>query len=283
MRSGTTWLYGQLRTHPELYLPDKKEVHFFDRNYTRGLGWYEKFFPSPEEAGAFRGIGEITPRYICDPQVPHRIHEHLPRCRFIAILRNPVDRAYSHYTRALRAGNYAHGFQEYLDRRPDVFDRGLYSMQLERYLTYFPRENFLILIFERVMSNPERALQQAAEFLAVDPRGFDGHRMKRKMNASYPPRMSSLYTSARRTEQFLQSKNLKWLLKVLDNVKITKGAKKLFELVGSKVPLPRMDASIRAKLFARYEADIAALERLLGEDLSIWKGTFEKSGAPEGT
>ena len=98
-RSGSTWLDSLLRRHPRVYLPtQRKELHFFDRHYRRGTGWYEACFPTAEEAAAYDQIGEITPMYIYDPEVPARIEQLLPDCRFLIILRNPADRAYSQYT-----------------------------------------------------------------------------------------------------------------------------------------------------------------------------------------
>src|SRR4051812_23905676 len=102
-KGGTTWLHAQLKKHPQIFLPDTKEIHFFnkyssnliERDYFKlGIGWYLDFF---KPYNGQRAIGEVTPMYICDSEAPLRIQKTLLSVRLIAILRNPVDRAYSHY------------------------------------------------------------------------------------------------------------------------------------------------------------------------------------------
>ena len=93
-RCGTSWLDENLRQHPEVYLPrDDKEVHFFDNKYHMGIEWYERFFEGSEA----QAIGEVTPSYLYYGHVAGRIKEHVPDVKMIALLRNPAERAYSHY------------------------------------------------------------------------------------------------------------------------------------------------------------------------------------------
>src|SRR4051794_13012479 len=97
-RSGTTIFHQILLTHSEIYVPSRrKEIHFFDRYFDRGLNWYKSYFPPENAAARYSAIGEVTPDYLAIPEVPARIHATLPNCRLIFILRNPIERAYSWY------------------------------------------------------------------------------------------------------------------------------------------------------------------------------------------
>lgn len=207
-RAGTTWLDRELRSHPQVYLPTRrKEVHFFDRYHDRGATWYRSFFPPENAAHDFRAIGEITPRYLFDPEAPARIHTMLPNARFVAILRDPVERAYSQYGLAVRDAAEHRPFAEYLKVNPEILERGFYSQQLERYRALFPSDRLLVLIFERAVPDPSNARRQLAEFLEIDPAGFtSGPALV--ANPSYRPRFPRLRAMAVRSSDRLQAMDL---------------------------------------------------------------------------
>jgi len=265
-KAGSSWLELQLRGHPDIYLPPwRKEVHFFDGNYDRGIEWYEKFFSDATSSDEYLAIGEITPKYIYDPEVPARIQKHIPNCKFIAILRNSVDRAYSQYGEVVLNRMETASFAEALEKYPDFFERGLYSEQIKRYYKYFPVENFLILLLERVKSQPEIVLRQVADFLSVDFDKFDLSLVKDRPNKFFLPRFRRARAWARCIMSFLYDRNLDWLVYI---AKVPGLHNRIFGNLGS---LPPMDPEIRAELIKRYEPDIVALEELLGEDLSSWR------------
>ena len=125
-RAGTTWLDGVLRGHPDIFLPSRrKEVHFFDRYFQRGVDWYSTYFPRISLASDFKWIGEITPAYLYDPSVPARILATLPDCHFIVTLRNPADRAYSQYCYKVRNTADKRTFAEFIDEEQDALERGI--------------------------------------------------------------------------------------------------------------------------------------------------------------
>jgi hypothetical protein len=264
-RSGTTWLDMLLRSHPDIYLPNqRKEIHFFDNQYNRGLDWYKRFFPSLEDSFKFKSVGEITPSYLSNPNASIRIREHISNCRFVAILRNPVDRLYSEYGYAIVNYNEKKSFVDYVDHNPHEFTRGLYSEQLKRYLQYFPLQNFLILIFERAVKDTADTRRRLANFLSVEATRFGHWDATRKVNSSYRVRFARCSALAYHAARYLRRKDLNWVVNMANALDI----KRLF---GSRGGLPQMDKKIRAELLSRFEADISELEGLLGEDLSIWR------------
>ncbi|MEL6554800.1 MAG: sulfotransferase domain-containing protein [Cyanobacteria bacterium J06621_11] len=284
-RCGTSWLDSVLRSHSELYMSERrKEIHFFDLYYDRGLSWYQDFFqdslareqaqkPTPEPQSNHASsshhqklgqkLGEITPEYLYYPEVPNRIHQHLPNCKFLVMLRNPADRAYSHYGFLIRELNESRRFETLIDEAPEVFDRGLYYQQLQRYLELFPPENFLVLIFEEVMSNPNQALNQLSDFLGIAASQFNPDVVSRKVNSSKQSRFPRIRLLARNLRDELRNRDLDWLW----NLAKRSGLERAFE---SAKPLPKMDPDYRKTLLSRYAEDIAQLESLLGKDLSVW-------------
>jgi hypothetical protein len=264
-RAGTTWLDGHLRAHPDIYLPEKrKEIHFFDRYYERGILWYESFFPKGEEAARYRLFGEITPKYLFDPEVPARIATVLPDCKLIAILRNPVDRAYSQYALAVRDEGESRSFLSFAIANPDVIQRGLYAAQLRRYFDRFPGERILVLFFEEVMAAPGKALLTVAQFLDIDGQPLEEAPSVEKVNAAYRPKYPRIRAAVRRVGVFLREHDLDWFVNVAKEL----GLPHMFGNTGS---LPPLTVDMRHRLAEEFEKDIVDLEALLGKDLSHWR------------
>jgi hypothetical protein len=182
-RGGTTSLYRYLTAHPEVGAAFRKEVHYFDRYYEKGRDWYLAHFP---ERGEFPIVGEASPYYLFHPEAPERVRAEAPNARLIALLRNPVDRAYSQYHMKVARGLESLPFAEAIDREPDrlaadrdplgpawrhhtYLARGAYAKQLRRWLAHFPREQLLILQSEAFYAAPERTLHETQAFLGLRP------------------------------------------------------------------------------------------------------------------
>ena len=182
-KAGTTALYAYLRWHPEITGPSFKEVSFFDRHYARGERWYRAHLPAPR-----RGIvGEASPSYLFHPLAPERVRTMLPDVRLIALLRNPVDRAFSHYQHEVALGREPLSFEDAVAREnermegelermladPAYFSyawwnytylsRGLYAEQLERWLAAFPEEQLLVLATEDLAQRPAETYVRVLE------------------------------------------------------------------------------------------------------------------------
>jgi len=111
-KCGTTSLHAILAEHPQIFLPQRKEIHFFENNgnYSKGLDWYSKYFKNANEK---KVIGEITADYMFFDYVPERIIEALGKnIKIIFMLRNPVDRSYSEYLFNVRRGFFKGTFEE---------------------------------------------------------------------------------------------------------------------------------------------------------------------------
>jgi hypothetical protein len=171
MRSGTTSLWKAFDSHPDVYVPDTKELHFFDDRdgrFTLGVDWYADHFRAGMDAIA----GELSPSYLFVPGTAERIHRVLPHVRLIAILRDPVARAWSHYWFSVRTGRERLPFAEAIEREAErtntadveslawfsYVSRGMYLEQLQRYEAVFPRDQLCVVLLEDLRKNPAETL-----------------------------------------------------------------------------------------------------------------------------
>lgn len=262
-KSGTTWLYDILVKHPEVYMPhDKKEIHFFDNNYSKGREWYLKFF---ENVSNEKAIGEITPKYIFDKKVPSLVKKELgSNMKFIVILRNPVTRFISSYKYGRQRNNYKGSIEEFYRTSEKAYIRGLYSKQLKNWFKYFDKSQFLVLIFEEEIKNPKRTLSKLSEFLEIDKSLFDESVLSKKSNASKSIRFGWLYSRLDNFSKFLRKKGFDKIVNIVKESSILK----IFE---SKKNDVKISPEFKEKLYGDYKDEIKSLEKLLKKDLKIWK------------
>ena len=182
MRSGTSSLYHSLADHPHILPALRKQANYFDVNYHRGLRWYRSHFPTAaevREAEAAVGppiiTGEASPEYIFCPEAPARIAETLDDVRLIALLRNPVDRAYSHYHHSRRLGEEELSFEEAIEveerrlREAETPEAAAHELHVHGYLAQGRYADFLTAWYERFGS--ERIMIVRSEDLFADPPG----------------------------------------------------------------------------------------------------------------
>jgi Sulfotransferase domain len=195
-RGGTTSLYKYLVQHPNLAHALTKEIRFFDLNYRRGLAWYRSRFPSRRHRSSVRRrtgsplvVGEASPDYLFHPLVPARVARDLPDVRLIVLLRDPVDRAYSHYWHQFKRGHETLSFREAVEAEPgrlageverivadpsyvsyerhhhSYLARGVYVDQLTRWMEHIPRDRFLVERSEDFFQDPRLVYKRVLEFL----------------------------------------------------------------------------------------------------------------------
>jgi hypothetical protein len=201
MRGGTTSLYRSLTQHSQVMgAVLDKEVHYFDLNATRGIDWYTARFPLRvtvrARAQLSHGpvlVGEATPYYMFHPGVAAHAASVLPGLRAIAILRDPVDRAWSHYRLEVDLGNERMPFMDALDAESErlsneaarlVADpaavsfphqhysyvaRGHYPEQVRRWQTALGEDHVLVLTSEELFARPGQAFERVLDFLGLPP------------------------------------------------------------------------------------------------------------------
>lgn len=182
-KGGTSALDVYLREHPDICMANKKEVHYFDNDeyFSTGKPDYSMYHAAFSPEKKHKILGESTPIYMYWKDSPKRIWEYNPNMKLIVLLRNPIERAYSHWNmeRSLNADNLSFwdaikNEKERCDmalteqhRVYSYIDRGLYLEQLRRLWAYFPKDRTLILKSEDLKENPDEILNCICEFLGV--------------------------------------------------------------------------------------------------------------------
>jgi len=188
-KGGTTSLYQLLKPHPEVFLPEQKEVHYFSKHYDQGDDWYLQHFAAAAP-GQLRG--EITPYYLFHAAAPERIAQLRPSMRLIALLRDPVERSLSQYFHSCRLGledlpleaalaaeaSRLEGSEVRIRRaggtdlhhqEHSYLARSRYDIQLQRYISLFGRDRLLVLRSEDLFAQNPACLERICGFLGIRP------------------------------------------------------------------------------------------------------------------
>ena len=169
-KAGTTWLYRSLDLHPRLGFSSVKEVHFWDRNRARGIEWYRKQFSEADDTLH----GDITPAYgMLETAVIQEIRHEFPALRLIYIIRNPIERAWSHAKmdlriKGVRLADAPHDYFRRHFRHSGSLTRGDAEGCLRRWRAVFPDEQLLVLRFEDLYHRPRTLLRQCCDHLRID-------------------------------------------------------------------------------------------------------------------
>jgi len=262
MKGGTTSLAMWLRAHPDVFIPAAKETHFFDTFYGEGLDWYRRFFAGAQRYAA---VGEATPGYLFWEEAFHRMADALPDAKLIALLRNPIDRAYSQYWHRRQNGLESWGFAERVDLElsidPDqgrryggYLARSRYPEQLDRVATRYPSESLLVLLFDDLRDDPETLFTSTCRFIGVDEH-------------VRPPGLGVVYTRGKQKitrfdEGLDRLRTDRW---------VPRAAARRLRSRGRKPPqYPPMDPDVRARLVQYFAPFNEALGARIGRDLSAW-------------
>ncbi len=278
-KSGTSSLYHILVQHPEVSLSKIKETHFFFKEefYAKGIEYYKGFFPNNEGKSA---IGEIDPDYMFWDYVPQRIREYLGEdIKLIFLLRNPVDRAYSQYLMNKRRGFETEPFEKAVlleedrkkidwlhKKRYSYIERGLYSVQIKRFLKIFPEGNLFFIVFEtEFLEKREETIKELLRFLGVSP-DVDLN-LDIKANPAGEPRFKIV-------NDLVYKKNIikeigKFFIK--DAIFSRKILKKIDTLNRKPITSEPLDLDFKKKIIREFfYEDIQETEKLIGKNLSHW-------------
>ena len=221
-KGGTTSLYNYLIEHPNIATAARKEVHFFDQHFEKGVPWYRSHFPTNVQKYFTQRIrrqafitGEGSPEYLFYPHTAEKVAKMLPNVKLIALLRNPVERAYSQYRHNLHWGHEKLSFEDAITleeertkegreraakeinyhnfsfQRASYLARGIYIDQLERWMSLFPREQILVIKSEDFSADPGAIYKKVLMFLDVpliEPRSLkQGYEQYNKSRDSVAP------------------------------------------------------------------------------------------------
>ncbi len=261
MRCGTTSLNGYLREHPDVVVSTPKEVHFFDIHFDRGVDWYREHFTGTGNAAA---VGEATPDYLYHDEAVARIAATLPDVKLIVMLRNPVDRAYSHYWHNRSRAKEPLGFADALSAEAtriraggasratfSYADRGRYRAQIERLHRHVPAERILYQTFEDLERDPGAVFRAACRFLDIDE-SFVPANLGEPINAYVEFRSSRLRETAKRLPSPLRA--------AVGRLNRRPAAS-----------YPPMDPGVRSRLAEDLGPANTGLDELIGVRLPAWR------------
>ena len=278
MKSGTTTLFDIVKQHPDIFVPAKKELHFFSDAYEKGLKYYSKYF---KDAGSQKYRIDITPYYMFPETVPGRIFESCGKdVKFIFILRNPVDRAYSmHFMRKnmlveSKSFEKAIGLEEKrisknstFQRRYSYISRGYYYAQIKKFLDYYPIENMHFIIFERFTEDMEGETRRLFRFLNIDENVIINYDVWANKPMKY--KNDRLYNLFKKTVKGAMLLPYRLLKKIIGEKSVKKIRNTLTTQEENK-NYPVKNIRTCKTLMKQYVDDIHKLEELTGEDLAFW-------------
>lgn len=212
MKSGTSSLFHYLRQHPGLTPSHVKEVHYFDNNFDKGPRWYASHFPLRRlNRGAM--TYEASPSYIFNPLVARRIYDHNPETKIIAVLRNPTQRAISHYFHERRMGREQLGIQEALQKEEERLEdalanraytsleylhysykaRGIYHTQIKRFIDVFPDDGVFVCGSESLYRDTHEVVRRVLDFIGLNKASMDFDFAPRNVGANRKPVSARLH------------------------------------------------------------------------------------------
>lgn len=275
-RSGTTSTYHYLKSHPEIYMSPVKEPRYYayrdekvdhegltdkyhiNRSSVPFTENYKALFDNVDP-NQHKAIGEASPVYLYSPDAAKEIHEDVPDAKLIAILRDPVQRAYSDYLNMLRLGrDFSESFKKAVEKEEHrkennwgpfyhYVSKGFYYEQLSRYQQYFDKDQFHILTLKKLVENTQQTMEEIFAFLDVDPNyQFDQFKT---YNSSGVPKNLGLHKII--THPLVPLPNF------IKNLNIT-------------FSKPDMDPELKEDLFKIFEDDIEKLDEEFDLNISHW-------------
>ena len=276
-KAGTTSLYYYLNEHPEIEMSTQKETDFFSdsaiqkqglyygENRINTLEKYHNLFPTTQE----KKYGEASVSYLFYEDVPEKIKAYNSKGKIIIMLRNLVDRAFSHYLMDYRLGLISSTLEEVIESRSynkksklfyqQYIELGLYFKQVKRYLEIFGSDNVHIILYQDFKNDIEVIMKKVYHFLEVDNK-FKPKVEKKHNTFSIPKnnfiRIVYSFVGLRKFLKFVIPENL---------------VKRMKNTFFKKEKKPELSLKLRKKMNELFLHDINLLEDLLSKDLSIWK------------
>lgn len=269
-KCASSWIHAVAGSHPEISTSTPKEVDFFSYYFDRGYHWYESHFPeNPEGSIQF----ENSPSYFHDPRSPSRAKAYRSDLKVLALLRDPVKRAYSNHMHEIIKGHIPPcSFEDGLANNPAYIEQGLYATHLGHWFDAFPQDQIRVLFAEEIADDPGAAAGAVFKFLGVDP-SFDSPILRERRNESDRARLPALRTGLRAGGDWMRRRGLEPAL-----VRFKETAPLSVLLKANKIDIrdeiPPMQPETVARLTEHFEPEMARLRTLLGRESLPWEAAL---------
>jgi hypothetical protein len=274
-KCSTTWISECLRYHPEVFMSSPKEIHFFsnDTLWSRGLDWYSHFFSG---SNGHQAVGEFSVSYFSSPDAPKRIKKIIPGAKILVAIRDPIDRFFSRYKKAVRDGDLSHGIGDGFDlrklreirkKKPNFLSEGKYHAGLKRYMKLFGKDDVHIMVQEENAIRPKRALADLYDFLEVDSDYLPPITSK-KVSPGGVPRLSLLEELRRKVFGTLKRLDPR-MINLMRKTRIAE----LYRRINLRAEIEMNREVVRA-LRSYYLDSVKEVEEILGRRLSEWQRIY---------
>ena len=274
-KAGTSSIQEYLAEHPQIFMPPLKPNFLaFDGDGSPGdypIRTFEAYAALYENAAGYAAVGDVSPACLGSVRAADRTAEVLPEARIIAVLRNPVERAFSGYLMQVRSGKEQRDAAEAFRGDAVFVDGGFYYERLRRFYDRFPRERIQVHLFEDFGADTLRVMQDMFAFIEVDPTFRPSVDVRH--NVGFAPRNKALAAfTARRDVRRLARRVIPRAARPL--------ARRALKL--NAAPPPSVPASLRREMSDVYREDIERLQGLLDRDLSHWMDVHPSAVATAG-
>lgn len=270
-KSGTTSLFHYLQEHPEVFLPELKEPHFFSCPEVKNTYYKTKIVDSKEEyldlyqeTESYKAVGDLSSSYLFNKETPKRIHQFNPYAKIIIVLRNPVERALSHYLMDVNLGYINVSLSKVINNKDtfkqhyqEYIELGFYEQQIRAYTKQFPDSQIKVVLSDTLYANTAETLKDIYSFINVSTTFITD--FETVHNSYTVPRFKAL-------KSLVQSDGLKKMIPS----GLKSGLKSLIYKTNAEKPKLEVEKNLLREI---YKKSIVETETLINQDLSSWKLT----------
>ena len=270
-KSGTTSLFHYLQEHPEVFLPELKEPHFFSCPEVKNTYYKTKIVDSKQEyldlyqeRESYKAVGDLSSSYLFNKETPKRIHQFNPYAKIIIVLRNPVERALSHYLMDVNLGYINASLSKVINNKDtfkqhyqEYIELGFYEQQIRAYTKQFPDSQIKVVLSDTLYANTAETLKDIYSFINVSTTFITD--FETVHNSYTVPRFKAL-------KSLVQSDGLKKMIPS----GLKSGLKSLIYKTNAEKPKLEVEKNLLREI---YKKSIVETETLINQDLSSWKLT----------
>ena len=276
-KAGTTSLYEYLQEHPDVYMSPIKETNYFSFEEIQKQGLFyneehinsiDKYLAQFADVRTEKAIGEASVSYLFYDSVPDKIKNFNPNSKIIIVLRNPIERGFSHYLMDKRIGFVKNKYDDIVHKKSQnkkaflyyqqYVALGLYYEQLQRYFSVFDKKQILVLLYEDISQHIEKVVHNLYSFLEVDT-SFKPD-LNKKHNTFIAPKNPVI-------QHLYKFKMVRNVAKRVFNNSFQHSIKNNFF---SKEKKPVLDNGLKKDLIEIYRSDIDKTAEFINRDLRSW-------------
>lgn len=268
-KTATTWVFNCFKEHPQISTSQKDTIHYYSLYYHLSYEWYMQNFDIKDNAKLF----DPTPNYFRSPWAAERIFRDNPTAKIIICIREPIERAFSHYWHEKKKNRFNFKFEEVFqnfDLYTNWIEPSMYSTHIERFASFFGWDQIKIAWFDDLQDNPENFIRDLFEFIALDS-SFKPSVLDKKLNVARAPDSfaTSVYKRASSTAKRIGLGPAgKWMKKKIHfSNPSNKNQKDVEKLSG-------IEQETLRELCAHFDPEITRLEKMFGRDLTAWRERY---------